>query len=121
MAKRVFVREFVIDSRNHFIYSRRHFNRNGKLIFQVNLGDVSIPEEMDDALFATPPQARNLFVERDAFAQHVSRARLEAQSKFRRRPLGPWLISLLSSPVTVGIFGGILLALGVILKCKNRH
>lgn len=94
LSKRVFVREFFIDQRNFFIYSRQHFNRNGKLIFKVELGDVVFEPSLKLDLFKTPKKVRGQFIERNFFA---SRA-LEKMTKDQRLSfvdsMGNWIKSI---------------------------
>lgn len=89
-SKRVFYREFWIGQNNSFIYCRRHYNNNGKLIFSVELGNVSFADTFPKETFATPKNVKGQFIERNFFASRALAKMLNDRKPSFFAPLGQW-------------------------------
>jgi hypothetical protein len=76
LAERPFRYEFLIDSQEYIIVSRKHFNARGKVIFEMALESWENLDD-DDDLFETPSGLKGKFLTQHDFEGRVMRAMLE--------------------------------------------
>ena len=127
---RAFVREFLVDRERLWIYSRRHFNEIGELIFSVEFQRINLNTPSPE-LFATPENLQGIFVEQTFFAHRLLETMIKAKappqySSWKRawlwfcRKSGDFIHSGWAEKVLLGIAIVSLLALGVQRLRKRR-
>ena len=130
LEKRVFTREFWVGRENNFIYFRKHYNSNGKLIFSVELGNVEFNPSFSPALFATPKDVRGKFIERKFFASRslgemIASRKISFRTKFCDWTTSFWQdhfdtiirwLSRVMAVIGIGIF-----ILVICLKIRARY
>ncbi len=89
-SKRVFVREFLVGTDNNLIYSRKHYNGNGALIFNVELGAVDRNFVFSSKLFEKPSNVKGVFIERMFFASKALEKMIEERKPSTMSRIGNW-------------------------------
>ncbi len=73
LARRVFLREFWVGKKDNLIYCRKHYDRQGDLIFNVELGNVDENSKIPLSLFSTPKNVQKRYLKGSYFTSDAMR------------------------------------------------